>query len=160
VFFRYSLLSLFLIFIPVSSLCQSLGKSTLSGLDSVSVIVDGPKGKGGLTQKHLKTRIELRLRKAGIGVREFSPQGAASKIYPAVYVRVGASEAKGGYVYAATLEVLQVVTLSTGENSLAATYKIPGAVGWTSRDELASNVDEAVIGRVEVFANEWLEVHN
>ena len=154
----------FAVLVFVSGNCNAgdtaMDRATLRGLKAVRVVVDPPSPeieREGLDRDHLRSRIEQRLRDAGIAIDNDAAEFVGLNITSVRGVKTSVFSLKGGPLsLMISLGVYQVVTLNRDKSAktVAETWSeqrvmsaAPKAVG----DALASAVDELADDFVKAF---------
>lgn len=140
---------------------QSIGKETLAHLEGVYVLVDHigeDAERDGLRRSDISVDTKLALRRAGIDVYT-KEERLATVSKPYLHVKVSAMKDRTGlYAYNLDLGVKQMVYHSGEAWAVAATYTVAGAIGTVGASNLR-DVRNNVQDKLNVFINDWLEVH-
>ena len=137
-------------------------RDTLKGLMSFFVLVETPNVNAqstGLTKERLQTDVELRLRKAGLPIRDSAPQY--------LYVNIAvlplenySGKRNGNYLYTVNVDFCQSAILSRDKSIMAfgaTTWKVGGRYGYVPAGiDVKKVVREAVGDGVDEFINDYL----
>lgn len=142
------------------------------GLKAVAVFVEEIEPEAvtdGLSKEEIQTEVEAKLREAGIKVipaekclnLPTSPQGADSYLYVIVNTVKFVSGLE--YVYGASVQLKQVVTLDRGKGVVprrpllwATTWEKSDGVEVTWVKDLAGNVRKHINDKVDIFISDYL----
>jgi len=145
----------FVLLLPLlaaSAYCIDLGSDSLKGLKSAAVLIEGldtaDETALGVSEKTLKTDVELKLRLAGLTVEQPPASHEAGLLFVRIDpLRVGPV---GGYAASVRLELYQGVNITRGQGiaTLAMTwyssmmvYAPPGRIGADIRQEVRDLAD-------------------
>jgi len=143
-----------------SALAQSAGKETLAHLEGISVVVenmDEDAERDGLRKSDISVDTKLALRRAGINVYT-EEERFATVSKPYLYIYVNTFRDQGLYAYTINVEVTQVVYHYGNAPANAITYYVTPVIGTVGVRNLRG-VRDNVQDRVNIFINDWLEVH-
>jgi len=159
-------------FLLVAVSTQALAdKYSLVGISSIGVLVEGlgedSKDRTGLTERELKTALELRLRQNGIKVYSTLEAGRAGSENitahylegsPGLYLNVNILPARSSCVYVVTLVMSQTVMLlrDPTKETLATTWETPGELGYGPCNKIGESILERVARAVDAFSNDYL----
>ena len=120
--------------------------------------IRGDAERDGLRRNDISVDTKLALRRAGIDVYT-KEEGQATVSKPYLHVKVSAMKDRTGlYAYVVYVEVRQVVYHFGEARAYAATYTVTGAIGTVGASNLR-NVRNDIQDKLNVFINDWLEVH-
>jgi hypothetical protein len=112
--------------LPRISLALTPDQKALVGLEAVQVVVEGPGPEAerlGLSKNQIKTDVERRLRKAGVRVLTNQEQ-VETPGAPHLYIKIDAIINKIGiFAYSASVDLIEIVTLFTGETAFATVWE-------------------------------------
>ncbi len=158
-------LAVYLLCAPAASLAASedkIDRETLRGITSVSVVVESLESdavRDGLTVDQIQTDVELRLRKARIGVRD---SGATHT--PFLYINAHLIKGSGPtarlYVFDCQVALVQPVrVVSNGVLAVAPTWsaEITGGIG---ASEMSRAIRADIGDLVDKFINAYLTVNS
>jgi hypothetical protein len=143
---------------PALGIDDEFTRKSLTGLRGVYVVVedfDADRQRAGFDQRTFLTDVEVRLRTAGIPVLTLEERGAAPG-KPVLYLNVNALHDQPGEAnaYSIMLEVLQRVTLASGQTTTAITWSVSG-MGMETFEQVRGRVRD----KVDEFINAWLSVN-
>jgi hypothetical protein len=159
-----ALLAVFLL-LPTFSNALTLQQKALVGLKGVGVVVEvEPEAKRlGLTPEQIKTDVELRLRKAGVGVltaeERFKTPGAPYLyVTVTIYMLATTGPYSRGCAFSHLEGLYEIVTLANGFKTDGAIWSTAG-VGAVDIDEMETYIRRLVGDRVDGFINDYLEAN-
>ena len=140
---------------PASCVDDQIDRATLRGLANFRVVIEWLEpdvASYGLSGAQLQTDVELRLRDAGLVLKETSPAWLYVRVST---IKVGQFEV---FAYSLDIQLRQPVTTGNGTVTTATTWS-SGAIGCIAADRLSEKVRKSVSDHVDQFLNAYLSVN-